>query len=264
MIFKILKILITLALLAGTVVMLGFMRSAHSRSHITDVSVNIDYPNNDILISKEDILKLLEQTSAGLRNKPLNQIHVNHLYRAVSENAYVGKCNVELLLNGVLRVRARQLVPMLRIIAADFSCYLDTAGYLMPLSSQFKARVPVFMGEVNIPLEIQGRIGRGEKVHFSRGDEIHWMTDAYKLANYIYNHPTLRPLIEQIVLNADNEFELITKFGSHIVLLGDLERMQQKFENLITFYEQAIPQYGWSAFGQVNLKYHNQVVCLKN
>ena len=69
--------------------------------------------------------------------------------------------------------------------------------------------------------------------------------------------------IIQLYLNQNKEFELIPRVGNHVILFGDLDGMESKFEKLMLFYQKGVKQIGWNRYTLINLKYKNQLVCVK-
>ena len=61
----------------------------------------------------------------------------------------------------------------------------------------------------------------------------------------------------------NKEIELIPRVGNHIILLGSEEEMEAKFEKLMLFYKKGVQQTGWNQYSIINLKYKNQLVCVK-
>ena len=59
------------------------------------------------------------------------------------------------------------------------------------------------------------------------------------------------------------EFELVPEFGSHIIVLGDLSDLDKKLRKLNAFYQQALLEEGLNKYKTINLKFDNQVVCVK-
>jgi len=39
--------------------------------------------------------------------------------------------------------------------------------------------------------------------------------------------------------------------------------LEEKFENLKLFYSEGVKQTGWRKYKEINLKYKNQIVCVK-
>ena len=75
--------------------------------------------------------------------------------------------------------------------------------------------------------------------------------------------PELKTAVQQIYVNKAKEYELVTLFGSHTVLLGDLSDLDDKLNGLIAFYKASKDKVDLSKYKAVNLKYKHQIVCKK-
>jgi cell division protein FtsQ len=67
----------------------------------------------------------------------------------------------------------------------------------------------------------------------------------------------------QINVVKNSEVELVPRVGNHIVLLGGVDRYEQKLEKLNKFYTEGLGYDSWNKYKVINLKYENQVVCSK-
>ena len=47
------------------------------------------------------------------------------------------------------------------------------------------------------------------------------------------------------------------------ILLGSVELLEKKMEKLMLFYTKGVSQTGWNNYQLINLKYKNQIVCVK-
>ena len=70
-------------------------------------------------------------------------------------------------------------------------------------------------------------------------------------------------LVEQIVVEKGNEVVLIPKVGNFRIVLGTLDDMNEKLENLRIFLREGIVLKGWNVYKEINLKFKNQIVCVK-
>ena len=64
-------------------------------------------------------------------------------------------------------------------------------------------------------------------------------------------------------MNEDGEFELVTLLGSHVVVIGTIERLEEKFEDLRSFYLKCTDFVDLEKYKSVDLKYKNHIVCKK-
>jgi len=83
------------------------------------------------------------------------------------------------------------------------------------------------------------------------------------LAKFVDQSEFWKAQLVQIYVNEDNEIELIPRVGSHRILIGDVENLEEKFNKLMLFYEKGLSKTGWNEYSIINLKFKDQVVCTK-
>ena len=86
----------------------------------------------------------------------------------------------------------------------------------------------------------------------------------FRLASYIARDELWKAQIQQIYVTPSGEFELIPRIGSHIIEFGRADEIEEKFSKLQLLYLQGFNNLGWNLYSRINLKYNNQVVCIKN
>ena len=85
----------------------------------------------------------------------------------------------------------------------------------------------------------------------------------FELANLLSEDDLWAYQIIQIHFSKDKEVILIPRVGNHKIIFGMLKNLEEKFQNLRLFYEQAIRLKGWNSYTDINLKFKNQIVCTK-
>ena len=70
-------------------------------------------------------------------------------------------------------------------------------------------------------------------------------------------------IIASEMSSGDIELELVPRTGRHTVLFGEISRVEEKLDNLLTFYSKALNRIGWDEFRTISVKYQGQVVCTK-
>lgn len=261
---RILTISFTLLLFAGMFVLLGFIRQEHNEAVCNDIKITIEYRNSDTLVSKEEIRELLVNKYDDLVGRVLTPFKLAGIMETVTAIPYIDYCDVDFMLNGALRIRARQRIPILRIVDGPQSWYIDDQGTVMPRHQHFSARVPVASG--NLQHTTQLKTGNNlikladSSLVFAEGS----LSQVVKMACYIHSQELVNSLVEQIYVNAQNEIELFTYVGSQRIVFGKAENIEDKFNRLITFYKAGPAVTGLDQYKTINLKYNHQVVCLKN
>lgn len=263
-ILKIAYVALWVLLFSGAALLVGFVEVEQYDRTCKRVEVNVDYGKADMLLSQPEIDTVILKTAGMLKGKPLGYINTGAIESAIAALPYTAKVSVYENNQGVLFVEVKQREPLLRIINRDAeSYYLDGSGSLLPVSQNFTARLLVATGEIG-----DSYLSRPNyRVNLmSLADSIYidsLMTHLYKLAMYITHDAFLKAQIDQIYVNGAQEFELIPRVGSHVILLGDANDLEEKFRKLYAFYRFGLNKIGWNKYSIINIKYKNQVVCTK-
>lgn len=238
--------------LSGLFVLMSFIEIKKENAVCKEVKVII--PGSQVFIERSEIDNILLSSSGSLVGVSMAKINIHHLEAALKANPFIEFAKVYADMNGVIKVQIKQREPLLRILnLANQDFYIDRNGMKVPMSKAFTARVLVANG--NILEQFSGSVDT-LKTTLAR--------DLFKTALYIEKDTLWRDQIEQLFVNNKSEIELVPRVGSHKIILGSADSLQTKFTNLLMFYKKAMPKVGWDAYKTINIKYTNQVVCVKN
>ena len=209
--------------------------------------------SGDDLIDEEDVLTTIERSFGHrLVGVSIGGLNVERIERVLKNDPFIQNANVHIDAKNVIHIVIHQREPLIRVIDKNgLNYYLDFEGEKMPLSDHFTARVIVATG--NIPPHDPGYLERDENI----------INHLFRLTRFIQNDKLLKPLIEQVHIDKDNEFVLVPKLGNQKIYFGAYENVDNKIFRLKTFYKEAMPRMGWQKYKTINLKNNNQVVCQK-
>jgi cell division protein FtsQ len=111
----------------------------------------------------------------------------------------------------------------------------------MPLSPQHSARVPLVTGVVK------------------KED----LEAVYRMALKVYTDPFLKAYITEIHQAENKEISLKMRLLEFEVIVGTLENLDEKMNNLKAFYQKAKKDKVLDVYKSVNLQFESQVVCTK-
>ena len=111
----------------------------------------------------------------------------------------------------------------------------------MPLSDTFTARTLVISGNIN----------------FTEKGAL------FSLVKFIDEHAFWKAQIMQIHGEVNGDLILIPRVGYQQIIFGKAVNIEEKFSKLKLFYEKGISEKGWNNYLQINLKFKNQIVCIK-
>ena len=226
--------------LLGLVVFLYAFSSFKNNSRPVS-SVNVQFTGEDnVFITSEMVNKLLIQSQKKLYFLPKDAIDLKETEFLLESNDMIKSAQVYLTVNGEVRVKVEQKRPIARVDSDDVF-YIDEDGFRMPLSSQHSARVPLAYGIV---------------------DEADLET-VYKVALTVYKDSFLKTYVTEIHQNENKEISLKLRLLDFEVLVGTLDNLEIKLQNLKAFYQKAKKDTMLDVYKSVNLQFENQVVCTK-
>ncbi len=274
MIKKIANISVWVLLLSGIIVLVGFVDRTQNTMVGQELMIDIDTDEGLFFVEEVDIAERINDQGDSIIHQPLVSINTEKVERLVTTMPAVEEAEVYKTIDGVVKVKAKQRRPIVRIINQHMvdtsvtnndteaaSCYIDDKGQLMPLSDKFSARVLLVTGSLNEPLTSNITIAQIEDSDSLQQALL--LDDIYKLAQYIDGHEFWKKQIQHVHVNSRGEFEFIPRVGNHRVMFGKVEQVREKFNKLMIFYKKGLSNTGWNRYDTISLKYKNQIVCNK-
>lgn len=234
----------------------------HGKQNCKEVKIEINYDNSLRFIKDYEILNIVKSVYPEINSTEISDINLSKIKISILSNPFVESANVSMDLNGKLHINVKQKKPLARVFnKKGESFYISYDKKLMPISSYGSERVVVASGEINTSYHDSIVI----KELFSADNSIEnsVLFKIYKTAMHISKNPFLKAQIDQIYITENREIELIPRVGNQLIILGDINDLETKFQNLELMYQQGFQKVGWEKYSIINLKYRNQVVCTR-
>jgi cell division protein FtsQ len=209
-----------------------------SRS-VQEISVKFIGENN-LYLTKSMVNKLLIQNYGIIKNVHKEKLDLDTIEKFIETNEMVKSDQVYLTIDGELTSRIVQRQPIGRV-EGKTKFYLDEEGKNMPLSRNHSARVPIITGNIT---------GKS-------------LEDVYVILEYINKDDFLRKNVIGIHIEHEDNYQLKFRLENFVVNLGDVDKLEQKFNNFKAFYTKAAKDKTLENYNIVSLEFNNQVVCTK-
>lgn len=239
--------------------------SSHKQSNMLCSGIRINIIDSVVagFVTPGDLLQTINNKFGMPEGKPISSINMSLLEKIINTNPFIYDAEVFSTVDGKLNIEVKQRFPVLRVVNfKNESFYIDKEGVFMPQSEKFTARVPVANGFI-FDCEAARRVLTSD---ISTYDSLSSKTKLSQLLNIVYytNKSELWSAeIQQFFVNEDGDIEFIPRVGNHTVVLGNDQFLAEKFNKLIHFYKEGLNKKGWDNYKVINLKYKNQVVCIK-
>lgn len=253
---------ISAAFFAGLMSLLmiaAFTAGAVKRSRVTwertEITIS-DSMDNDF-ISGADIGAFLDSRFGSLKGRPVPEISVTEIEKAVDGRSAVKKSEVYMTKDGVLHIDVVQRTPMVRFQKKDGGFYADEDGFLFPLQKNGTAYVPVIDGAVPIKVE-SGYVGTPQSP-----EEKEWTELIIRLVRHMNESGVWAENIVQINVRENGDLVMIPREGNERFIFGPPVDIEDKFRKMGLYYTSVVPAKGEGFYSSVNLKFKDRIICRK-
>ncbi len=248
MLYRILKLAGYLLLIVILTVTLAF--TSRKVKNVTCDNIEVKYDENEsIHISKDEIRRIVMSADNQLIGKKFEQINAEFIEKEIEKHQAVLNAEVFKVVaadsarfRGVLGIRVQHREPVLRLMSANGSYYMDRTGEQIPVSSSYSAKALVVTG------------------YFS---EEFAKEELLPFALFLEENPFWKAQIGQMHVEQSGNVLLTPLIGNHLIELGAMENFQEKLRNMKVFYEQILVRNNWDKYERISLKYKNQIVAKK-
>lgn len=207
--------------------------------------VKVEIVNSDStqFVTEQGVMGELAQSGIKVVGKPMWQINAARIEEVLGKSEYLENVECVKARDGQLLIRASQLVPVMRVFDGDgVSYYVNAAGKRMNASAFYHSDVPVVQG------------------HFTQRFP---PTRLLPLVSYVEHDSLLRTLVTMYTVRDSNNVFLVPSIYGHVVNMGPVEDIENKFEKLKLFYREVMPAKGWETYDTISVKWSHQVVATR-
>lgn len=188
--------------------------------------------------------QLIERRGLSFDSLPRAEVDIHQMERILLSNPWIASANVYISPRHRIQVEIRQREPLIRVWDEEnHSLYLDEDAQRMPLSADYSHYGVVITYE-----------GKAEDL-----DTADWAS-MVRIGRFLKADSFWNAQAAQLIYRPDGEFEIIPVLGSQRILIGKAERLEEKFGNLMLFYDQVLQDIGWDQYKVLDLRFRGQVV----
>ena len=225
-------------LVCFSVFLFGFSANRSSARKIEGVQINFKAGDN-LFITAPSVNKLLIQSNQHLTGLNKESLDLKDLEKRLDSNAMIANADVYITLNGIVGADIAQRRPIARV-NGEIPYYLDETGRVMPLSTNYSARVPILNG-----------VGKND------------LAEVVPLLWYIKEDALLNKQIIGLTRQKNGSYVLVPRVMDYRINFGKPEEMESKFNNYKAFYQKTLKDKSLETYRLVDLRFEGQVVGTK-
>lgn len=250
-ILKVLGILLWVALGSGITVLLVSAVQKEQRQKCKGLEIAFTDDKPFRMLDESEITDALWPSSTQDQpvGKYISGINLFSLEKQLKKNPWVLNADIYFDQQNILHVDVQQRTPVARVFSPEGnSFYIDDSLYLLPLKTADVVELPVFTN-----FNTAG----------AKASDSMIMKRITGLAAVISKDPFWMAQVEQININPDGSFEMITQLGDQRVSLGTGSNWDAMLAKLRKLYQHLGAEHGWTKYESIDLQFKDQVVCVR-
>lgn len=227
-------------LLLAYVVTVSVLVTKHCSSQLcSSVEWTISDQAQRQYVTEDELTTMLKQMGLYPEGKTLSNISTQTIEKAVLTHPMVRKAQCFITANGTVRIRLSQRRPILRVLTASESYFVDSDRKRMPIRES-----------VNTPVMMV----RGVVTEHAACDEI------ADMVLWINHDGYWREKIQSVHVTNPHYVYLVQKPDETKLILGDIKGYRAKLRKLKTLYEEGFEKIGWRTYREIDLRYKGQAI----
>lgn len=233
-------------LVAYLVVAIALASRAHDeQARCTGLRVTVLDSNAEGFVTAREIARELGALPRQAKGMLLSDINSEEILRRLDKVDKIESASVVKTSDGLLSVAVTPLTPALRVFDGDRSYYVNRAGKRIRATARYHIDVPVVYGS------------------FPPSDTLFTPQSLLPLIDYIQADPTLSRLVTAIQAYSPEDIYIIPALKGHVVCLGSIDALPDKFSRLSRMYREVLPVKGWDFYDTISVKWGKQIVATR-
>ncbi len=238
------------AALVGISFLIAFSERKQGGNLCNDIVIELDNLNENHFLDEADVLKLVNNSGQVIKGIGIDRINLKRIEAKLKYDKHISDAQLFGDLKGTLIVNVKLRRPIARIVQQDApDAYIAEDGVVMPVSEKYTSRVLLLSGPFVKKLLESENLNKIED-----GRQI------LEMIEFINNDKFWEAQVAQMDINKEGRITIYPQVTGQKVEFGRAENIETKFEKLMVFYKEILPQRGWTKYERVNLEYEGQVI----
>lgn len=238
----ILRCIVSIALIAYLIMAVTWSRMQASTAVCSGVEIVVNDSIRSRFVTGKEIAKEIGDLPGYADSMLLSEINVDSIERILSRIDKIEDVNCVVTTTGKIRISVNPLQPVARVFDADKSYYINKAGKRISANARYHSDVPIITG------------------HF---DSVFKPQDMLPLVNYLNNDSAWNSLVTYIKAENPRNIILVPLIHGHVINIGDMNDLDNKFYRLSRAYREVLPVKGWDYYDTLSVKWRGQLVATR-
>ena len=237
-----LRCIVSIVLIAYIIMAVVWSRMQASAAMCSGVEIVVNDSLRSRFVTGKEIAREIGDLPRYADSTLLSDINIDSIERILSTIDKIEDVNCVLTTSGKIRISVNPLQPVARVFDGDKSYYINKNGKRISATARYHSDVPVITG------------------HF---DSVFQPGDLLPLVNYLSADSAWNSLVTYIKAESPRNIILIPLIHGHVINIGDMENLDNKFYRLTRAYKEVLPVKGWDYYDTLSVKWRGQLVATR-
>lgn len=236
--------------IVGIFFLIAFSERKQSGVVCKNIVVDLENTNENHFLDEADVLKIIEGSGQSIIGKSIEEINLRALETRLENDKHILNAEIFGDVKGNLTVNVNLRRPIARLVRTNGpDAYVAEDGAVMETSEKYAARIILVSGPM-----VKELIDKGDLNSSEEGMQLMHMIE------FVNKDQFWKAQVAQLDFNQAGKVFIYPQVTGQIVEFGKLENIEVKFQKLMIFYKEILPQMGWTKYERVNVEYDGQVI----
>ncbi|MBX7125320.1 MAG: cell division protein FtsQ [Cyclobacteriaceae bacterium] len=234
----------------GLLALIAFTDKKREGIVCKDIAVRLENEHENHFVDEADIVYRIEKSGQQIRGASFDEINLRLIENKLRQEKHVRRADLYTDLKGNLIATVELRRPIARLVSESGpGAYVSEEGIVMPVSERYTSRVVLVSGAY-----VRTLLAKGDLSKFDEGKAL------LEMINFINDDRFWRAQVAQIDLDEQGRARIYPQVTSQVVEFGPMQNIEEKFNKLMVFYKDILPQKGWTRYSRVNVEFQDQVI----
>lgn len=244
-------IVLSVVFLLASVALIVIATIDYNNRLINNISIDINYPNNKQVLTKETVKKAICHEVEFLTNSKVKYFNDSIILKKITEINYVDTAYIACGIKGDLHINVLQKEPIAVLQKGVDKLFITSDTNLISYTDFANNNLPVFHLDSTINISNKSELKILESIK-----------GLCRLSAFFDKPSFIKESLDSIFIDKENQLVLKTIYGDQDIYLGDAKKMEEKSQNLECFYL-AFNRDTLEKYKSLNLSFDNQIVAVK-
>lgn len=236
--------------ITGIFFLIAFSERKQNGVVCKNIVVDLENTNENHFLDEADVLKIIEGSGQSIIGKNIEEINLRALETRLENDKHILNAEIFGDVKGNLTVNVNLRRPIARLVRTNGpDAYVAEDGAVMETSEKYAARIILVSGPI-----VKGLIDKGDLNSSEEGLQLMHMIE------FVNKDQFWKAQVAQLDFNQAGKVFIYPQVTGQIVEFGKLENIEVKFQKLMIYYKEILPQMGWTKYERVNVEFDGQVI----